>query len=86
MAASQVFSGNTLQIRFGSSLPVLKQTTNNNNNTSSFQLTVRDVEEGRAENGWTEESEEYRRGDQIVCDVLPAHVCQTFAEYTEALA
>lgn len=81
------FSRNTLQIRFGSPLPGLKQTaSNNNNNTSSFQLTVRDVEEGRAENGWTEESEEYRRGDQIVCDVLPAHVCQTFAEYTEALA
>ena len=44
------------------------------------------VEERRAENGRAEESEEYRRGDEIVGDVLAAHVGQTFAEYTEALA
>lgn len=49
------------------------------------RLTVRDVEERRAEYGGAEESEEYRRRDEIVRDVLAAHVGQTLAEYTEAL-
>lgn len=49
-------------------------------------LTVGNVEEGRAENGRAQESEEYRGRDQIVGNVLAAHVSETLAEYTEAFA
>lgn len=47
---------------------------------------MRNVEERRAENGGAEESQEDRRGDEIIRDVLAAHVGQAFAENAEALA